>query len=204
MKTLLIFLIATAAWAGEEVKLQGVRVVGGDKKYVELTGKVSLTNNILEFIAVEPGGRDYESLLTVDCKPSALKFGLLLIGCEDGATNGSRLVIEVEWQSAGKSRRVPIETWMLDRHTGKTPAPLPFFFSGSNFVPDLFTSNQVFQADAEQAHIALWWQPSILINVHDAPGSPYQGEAQGFEVNTQLVPPVGTPVKLILRKRDER
>jgi hypothetical protein len=202
MKKLLIFLIACAAWAGDDVKLPGVRIVGGDKKSIELTGKVSLTNNILEFIAVEPGGRDYESLLTVDCKPSALKFGLLLIGCAEGETNGSPLTIDVEWQEAGKPRRIPVEAWLIDRRTGKTPPKLPFFFSGSGFVQDLFTSNKVFQADAEQAHIALWWQPSIVINIRGDSGNPYKSGNSGFEVNSKVIPPVGTPIKLILRQRE--
>ncbi|MEI6084199.1 MAG: YdjY domain-containing protein [Verrucomicrobiota bacterium] len=202
MKSLLIFLLATVAWAGEEVRLPGLRIVGGDKKSVELTGKVAQTNSILEFLTVEPGGRDYESLLTVDCKPSALKFGLLLIGCDEGETNGSPLTIDVEWQAAGKAHRSPVESWLIDRHTGKPPVKLAFFLSGSGFVPDLFTTNKLFQADVEQAHIALWWQPSILINVHGESGNPYRDDAQGFEANPQVVPPIGTPIKLILRKRD--
>lgn len=200
MKKVLIFLIACAAWAGDDVKLPGIRIVDGDKKSIELTGKVSQTNNILEFIAVERGGRDYESLLTVDCKPSALKFGLLLIGCAEGETNGSPLAIDVEWQTAGKPRRQPVETWLIDRRTGKPPARLPFFFSGSGFVPDLFNSNKVFRADAEQAHIALWWQSSIVINIHGDSGNPYRNDAAGFEVNSKVIPPAGTPIKLILRQ----
>jgi len=202
MKKLLIFLIAGAAWAADDVKIPGVRIVGGDKKYVEVEGKVARYDHVLEFIACEPETRDYESLLTVTCKPSALKFGLLLIGCEDGETNGSPLTIEVEWQDKEKPRRVPVENWLIDRRTGKAPVKLPFFFSGSVFVPDLFTTNKVFQADAEKAHIALWWQPSILINLKGDQGNPYRGDDQGFQVNTNAIPPVGTPVKLILRKRE--
>ena len=75
-------LVQTAALvrAGAVVQLPGLTIRGGDKMLVEATGSVSLTNGILEFIAVEPKGRDYESLLTLNCKPSALKFALLLIG----------------------------------------------------------------------------------------------------------------------------
>ena len=144
---------------GDEVHLPGLRIVGGDKGFVEATGNMSTTNDVLEFVAVEPAGRGYESVVTLDCKPSALKFGLLLIGCQEGLTNGSPLDIHLEWQEGGKLVKSSVESLIIDRHTGMAPKTLPFFFSGSFFGKDLFTTNQIFHSDVEQAHIALWWQP---------------------------------------------
>ena len=186
---------------GEVARLPGLRVQS-EEKLVEATGRISLTNGILEFIAVETGGRDYESLLTLTCRPSALKFALLLLGLPAGETNGAPLRLDIEWDVAGQSHRVPVETLLLDRATGQPPAPLLFIFSGSFFGPDLTGSNQIFYADIEQAHVALWWQPSVLINVRGDRGNPYRGDDQGFEVNSKLVPQAGTPVKLIFRPRE--
>jgi len=187
--------------SGEVVQLPGLRVQA-EEKTVEAIGAISLTNGILEFIAVETGGRDYESLLTLTCRPSTLKYALLLLGLREGVTNGAPLRLDVEWEIAGKSHRVPVEKLLRDRATGKSPAALPFIFSGSFFGPDLTGSNQVFHADVEQAHVALWWQPAVLINVRGDQGNPYRGEDRGFEVNSKLVPAVGTPVKLILQSRE--
>jgi hypothetical protein len=187
---------------GDEIRLPGLRITGGATKTIEATGKLATTNDILEFVACEINGRDYESLLALECKPSALKFALLLIGCTEGETNGSPLTLEVEWTENDRPRRVPVESLLIDRATGKAPPPLPFFFSGSAFTRDLFTSNLVFQADADQAHVALWWQPSILINLRGDTGNPYRGDDQGFAANPATVPKAGTPVKLILRKRE--
>ena len=169
---------------------------------VTADGRIALTNGILEFLAVEPGGRDYESLLTLTCRPSVLKFALLLVGLPEGATNGAVLRLDIEWETGGKTNRRPVEALVLDRRTGKSPAGLPFVFSGSFFGPDLSGTNQIFQADLEQAHIALWWQPAALINLRGAAGNPYRSDDEGFEVNPQLVPPVGTPVKLLFRRRE--
>lgn len=193
--------LALSPARGEVAQLPGLRVES-EAKIVEATGQIALTNGILEFIAVEAGGRDYESLLTLTCRPSALKYALLLLGLRDGATNGTPLRLDVEWAVAGRPHRVPVETLLLDRTTGQLPAPLPFIFSGSGFGPDLTGSNQVFLADIEQAHVALWWQPAVLINVRGDRGNPYRGDAQGFAVNAQLVPKAGTPVKLIFRARE--
>ncbi len=193
--------LALSRVSGEVVQLPGLRVQA-EEKTVEATGAISLTNGILEFIAVETGGRDYESLLTLTCRPSALKYALLLLGLREGATNGAPLRLDLEWEVAGQPRRVPVEKLLRDRATGQSPSVLPFIFSGSFFGPDLTGSNQVFHADVEQAHVALWWQPAVLINVRGDRGNPYRNEDQGFEVNSKLVPATGTPVKLIFQSRE--
>ena len=192
---------ALGSVSGEVAQLPGLRIQS-EEKIVEATGHVALTTGILEFVAVEAGGRDYESLLTLTCRPSALKFALLLLGLHEGETNGAPLRLDVEWNVAGKPYRVPVETLLLDRTTGKSPASLPFIFSGSSFGSDLTGSNQIFYADVEQAHVALWWQPAVLINVRGDRGNPYRGDDQGFEVNSKLMPKAGTPVKLIFRPHE--
>ena len=194
-------LLLATAHAGDEVQLPGLRVDGAQHS-VTAAGHIALTNGILEFLAVETGGRDYESLLTLTCRPSALKFALLLVGLTEGETTGTVLRLDVEWAAGGKTNRVPAESLLLERRTGRVPSGLPFIFTGSFFGPDLSGTNQIFHADLEQSHIALWWQPSALINVRDANGNPYRGDDQGFEVNSKAVPPVGTPIQLLFRRRE--
>ncbi len=198
------------AQSGSVVSLPGLTIHGGEKGFVEATGKMALTDGILEFVAVDAKGRDYESLLTLDCKPSELQFALLLIGCETGAVPGhakagekpgSPLVLEIEWQDQGRARRVPVEQLLVDRRTRKSPESLPWVFNGSYFARSPITNRDVFQADEEQAFIALWWEPSILINLGVEYGDPYRGDKQGFEVKTAVAPAKDTPIKLILRKR---
>ncbi len=197
---------------GEVLKLPGLIIHGGEKKFVEATGKVVLTDGILEFIAVETGGREYESLLALDCKPSALQFALLLIGCEPGTVPqlakagqkiGDRLTLEVAWEVEGKPKRLPAEQLLVNRKTKKRPAKLPWIFTGSHFATDPLSGREVFLPDAEQAFISLWWSSAVVINLGGEYGNPYRGDDQGFEVNTKLIPPEGTPVTLILRKLND-
>lgn len=199
------------ARAGSVVHLPGLTIHGGKEKFIEATGRIALTDGILEFIAVEPEGRDYESLLILHCRPSALQFALLLIGCEPGTSAhvarpgeklGTALRMEVEWQSDGKAQRHPVEKLIINRRTGKPPAKLPWVFTGSHFVKNPVTEREEFLSDAEQAFIALVWQPGIVINLGGEHGDPYRGDDLGFEVNKAAVPPKGTPVKLILRPQD--
>ena len=215
MKTMILVVAAALLWsvaAGAEttVRLPGLVVHGDGEPYIEAAGKIALTNGILEFVAVEPGGRDYESLLTLDCKPSVLQSALLLIGCETGAVRqtavsgkmGTPLALEVVWVAGGKARRVPVASLLVDRTAQKQPPALPWVFNGSYFTTHPITSNRVFQADEEHAHVALWWQPSIPINLGGDFGNPYKNDAHGFEANSAALPPKGTPVTLILRKRN--
>lgn len=205
---------AAASPAVNEIALTGLKIVPADPPHIEAEAAVALREGILEFITVEPQGREYESLLTLKAKPSALQFALLLIGCEPGHDpaagmppswkpqfdKGSRLRIEVQWQANGATHRVPVEHWLRDRKTGQAPDRLEWVFNGSFFNRDL-DGNPIFQADSEEAHISLWWNPAIPINVVGEFGIPYQGPDLGFEVFTDRVPPVGTPVTLILRKQ---
>ena len=202
MRFALAILLAAQLATAENARLPGGVQVNGMEGRITAAGHVALTNGILEFVAVQAGGRDYESLLALDCRPSVLKSALLLLGWPEGATNGAALRLDVEWKAGDKMQRVPVETWLLDRSTGKPPVKLTFFFSGSFFGSDLTGSNQVFHADVEQAHVALWWQPAVLINVHGDRGNPYRNDAQGFEVNSPRVPPAGTPVQLIFRRQE--
>jgi len=203
-------LVDTAALmrADGVVRLPGLVIHGGTNQFVEASGSVCLTNGILEFIAVEPKGREYESLLALDARPSAMKFALLLIGCNPGPvpdaakpdqSPGDDLSIEVAWEDQGTARQVPVQQWLLDRKTRQPPADLRWIFTGSGFVQGI-NGQEVFLADGEQAFISLWVNPAILINPARDFGNPYQGNDQGFQVNRAAVPSLGTPVKLILRK----
>jgi hypothetical protein len=185
--------------AGNEIRLPGLVIHDTAPPYVEAAAAISITNGILEFIAVEPEGRDYESLLTVTAKPSALQFALLLIGCETGTVKQAKSNIAIEIEHNGK--RFPVEQWLIDRKTKQPPANLRWVFNGSYFAINPLTEKPAFRADSEQAHIALWWQPSIVVNLADERGNPYKGDDQGFDVNTAAVPPTGTPVKLIFRAK---
>jgi hypothetical protein len=193
---------------GESVRLPGLVIHTAEPKSVEATGKICLEDGILEFLAVEVGGRDYESLLTLETKPSALKFALLLIGCEPGpipretppgGKSGDRLAIQIEWETDGVTKRVPAEQLLLDRRTKQPARDIEWVFTGSHFMKD-FEGREAFASDLEEAFVALWHQPTVMINVGGDYGNPYRDDQEGFDINKALAPPVGTPVKLIFGK----
>lgn len=70
----------------------GVRVLP-NKGGLEIQGLVCMEEGVLDFLAVMRGGREYESILTLECKPSALHAALLAIGAKPGPTPAY-----IEWQ----------------------------------------------------------------------------------------------------------
>jgi hypothetical protein len=202
-----------------DVNLPGV-VVRAKEKVVEAEGTICLNAGILEFLAVTAKtpniDREYESVLALKCKPSHLKAALLLIGCKEGDVSaevlgprlrpgdkprpeGERLTLSVEWKAGDKTVRVRAEELLLDRATKKPAKDVPWTFTGSAFGKD-WDGNQIFLGDTEGAFVALWYNMSAVINVDARPGNPYRGDAEGFEINKELIPKLNTPVRFIIEQ----
>lgn len=112
----------------------------------------------------------------------------------------SYLTIEAELrQPDGSWRRQPLESLLVNRSTGKPPGRLRWAFTGSFFRRDENTGEEYFIADVERSLIALWYDPTALINLAADIGNPYRSEDGGLEATATQRPPKGTPVRLVLR-----
>lgn len=202
---------------------------------ISIEGSVCLERGILEYLAVAPGGKEYESLFRLHCRPMHLQQVLLMAGYEIGepaaeargdysadqskraadaplaatppadywsktAGTPTRVAIDVEVQDdAGAWVRRPVEAYLVDRETGWPPERLRWVFTGSYFVEGDAERPGFFAADRARSVIALWYDPTCLLNLADDVGNPYRGEDAGLEVNPATLPPRDTPMRLILR-----
>ena len=205
------------AEGGKPPVVGGVRLLP-DGKGLEIEGRVCLAEGILDFVAVIEKGREYESVLALKCKPSALHAALLAMGAKPGPTPaflrwrkkredeappkrvGSKLLITVEWKDEdGKTRHVPAQSLLFNRKTKKVePTSNPWIFTGSYFGKNL-DGKQVYVADIDGAVISVVSDGGAVINLAEDAGNPYDDAEQGFVVNTKVVPKVGTPVKVTIR-----
>ena len=218
--------------------LPGVRL---DRKAraIAVDGAVCLEAGILEYLAVARGGKEYESVFRLHCRPAHLQQALLMAGYEvtqvlptargdfdaapataprsrpsgapqpvgppskywqKKATPPAHIEISIEVkESQGAWVRRPIETYLIDRRTGAPPQRLRWVLTGSYFQRLSPDEPGVFAADETRSIIALWYDPSCLLNLAQDVGNPYRGEALGLELNSSVLPPVDTPVRLILR-----
>ena len=115
----------------------------------------------------------------------------------------SYLIIEVELQQPdGSWRRQPLETLLVNRATGKPPSRLRWAFTGSFFRRDEKNGEEYFIADVEKSLIALWFDPTALVNLAADMGNPYRSEDGGLEAAKANRPPKDTPVRLVLRPQE--
>jgi hypothetical protein len=109
------------------------------------------------------------------------------------------VMIDVDVQQAeGSWQRRPIETLLVDRRTGRAPPRLAWAFTGSFFFEDRRTHLEFFAADAEQSLVALWYDPTALLNLTRDVGNPYRGDASGLAVDAAMPLKRGTLVRLVL------
>lgn len=176
-------------------------------------GKVNMADGNLEYLIVTTEGATHESLLSTGVQPSDLHFSMLLLGAKGAGLEapapedapppqinrqylehaprlkGDRISIRVKWSAGGMEKSVPVEDWILNTETKKPAARGPWLYTGSMF------RNGQFLAQLDGAHAALVTYPAALIN------NPRKGSDNdlAWEVNTRAVPPVDTPVEIVIQ-----
>ncbi len=157
----------------------------------------------LEFLAVVTGTNEYEAVVRSAAKPSDLHLALLLIGLKPGqpvryseATKtwlppeGPPVAIDFEYQKDGRPVRVPAYRWMRDVHTKAAAQPFTWAFTGSRTIDGTYVADQTGSLVGVINN-----ENSVL----DVPALRSRAlEARDYERNTDLLPPTGTPVVMVL------
>lgn len=176
-------------------------------------GKVNMNEGPLEYALVTTEGATHESLLSTEVQPSDLHFSMLLLGAKGAGImtpgpddapppqinkeylqhapklKGDRIQISVKWKAGAVEKTTPIEDWIVNTETKKAAPRGPWIYNGS-----MFQGGQ-FRAQAEGAFAALVTYPAALIN------NPRKGSDDDlvWEVNKKAVPPVDTPVEIVIK-----
>jgi len=199
-----------------ESSLKGIEIQG-DQRRVIVEGYVCLTEGILEYLAVAAGGKEYESVLALRCKPSDLHLALIAIGGTPGdlasefmadveslptglrrtGRPGSRFNVLVRWTVNGEYRTVPATDFLLDRRSRRPPEAAEWILTGSYFVKDPESDKELYLADLDLSIVAVYYDPAALFNLPLVVGNPYRGDLEGFSLNTDAVPKKGTEVQVI-------
>ncbi len=190
-----------------EIDRQGRRVIVDAKVMLQKGEGEGVC--MLEFLMCRTGAKDHETLLSTDALPSSLHAALLALALAPGrpaqwvtpegkkpvfiSPAGAALLITVQWtDKSGKVREVPATDWMMEVATKKKMHETRWIFVGSDFLDD-----GRYWADVEGLHISVTNFASSVIDV------PFRSTSEDalreFAVNTAVVPPKGTPVKLIIK-----
>ncbi|MFC1671900.1 YdjY domain-containing protein [Planctomycetota bacterium] len=192
-----------------------------EKKSVTATGKVCLTKGIVEYLIVAGGGKEYESVLSMDAKPSHLHAALLMVGGQVGKVAeelmgddkakakdkpdkaASLFTMNVEWIDDGKKVSFPGEMLLHDREKKTTGRDLAWAFTGSMFYK-LEDGRERYLADEDGSIVATYYDDGAILNLAVQSKDPYRGSSFGYEVNEKRIPPKGTTVLITfaLKKKE--
>jgi hypothetical protein len=194
--------------------------IDADRKRVVLRGGVCLREGPLELFAcihrwvedefaeggkVRRGTKEYESVVTVNTTAAHVHTALLAVGAEPGGpvrftpeyepASGTRIDVLLSWEDAdGKRQESKAQEWIQSVQTGESMEH-SWVFAGSGF--------RVNEATGERRYLG---EAGNLICVSNFPDAvmdiPVQSSAANaallFEAFTERIPPVGTPVTILL------
>ena len=185
----------------ENVYQLGNVVFNINKREVTLPGEINIVGEDanIEFFACGKLGKTHESILIVDAEPIYILTALGVLDFEPGRNLavegdprvpiGSSVEIWVEWQQgdAVVSRRARELVWNAFRE--QPMQETPWIFTGGRIKNEQFTT-QLFHNI-----IAVYRDPDSLFN-HPLPTGT---DDRTYRVNTDVIPPKGTKVKVIIR-----
>jgi hypothetical protein len=186
-------------WDGPIASLGSVRLDSAAKT-VAATGWVNQLSGAIEVLAAGPKGKLHEAAFVLHLNPLDLQAALLLAGLKGGAPmegigkgppEGTPVDIFVEWDHDGQPRRERAEAfvWQI-----REDAPLPE-------QPWIFTGSMVkdgrFMAFAEETLVATYWDPQAIVNVPP----PFGDDDERLHANPRLMPPFGTPIRMVFAPR---
>jgi hypothetical protein len=173
---------------------------------VIVDGLVSLRRGMLEMFACTRNTKEHESVVSVNTQAFLVHAALMRLGAEPGhpvqfvpeyrPPSGTEIAIDVQWRDAdGKQQTARAQDWVRDVRTQKAMTH-PWVFAGSRFWIDEETGKQYYQAEGGDFICVSNFGTAML----DVPiESSQSNEALEFEAFTEQIPPLGTPVRLLLR-----
>ncbi len=198
-------------------ELPGGIVVDKEKKTVTVPAKIAPRKiNDPRYTEIYPieviacaefpkGQKAHETVITVDVKPSDVHKALESLGLkagkpanagagEDAKAEGPELKVSLELPN-GKT--VPIEKTLVDKKTGKTMPALKWHFTGSVMKKlDPNKPDETYGADTTLTLIGIF--PVTDETVIQSNLTMKDEPIVKMETNKALLPPEGTPVKLVI------
>jgi hypothetical protein len=174
-------------------------------KRVFIGGKIARTEGQLEMFACLKNTKEHESIVSANTKAVNVNAALIALGANPGSpvqfrpefkpASGPEIEVTVIWTDKdGKRQQTRAQEWIRDLKTGKA-LDQPWVFGGSGFWVDESTGQQHFMAE-DGDFICISNFTSAML---DLPVASSQATAElQFEAWTERIPPMGTPVLLVL------
>ena len=185
---------------------------------VIVEGRIAARKGYLEhFLSIFEAGKDHESIVSASFDAQSLHVGLLALGLKPGKpaqffnekreeaykpATGDRVRVDVEYLRDGRWVRQAAQEWVVHSET-KKPLEADWVFAGSYFGEyegDDGKPMKYYAANGGRVICLTNFGSALLdIPVRSADGNPEEGLE--FVANTDVIPPRGTPVRIILEPK---
>ena len=176
---------------------------------VIVDGYVSLREGFLEMLACLAGTKEHESILAVRSKAQTVHAALLAIGAKSGhpvqfrpkfaPPTGTEIDIELQWlDDKGKWQKARAQDWIRDSKT-KKPMTQPWVFAGSGFWKDEQGKDFYMAESGDFICVSNFTTAMLDIPIE----SSQSNEGLLFEADTEKIPPLVTPVRIVLTPKLE-
>ena len=141
---------------------EALQILENEQKIV-LTGEISKAlgtydehlQGAVEYLLCGQAGKEYESIIVVNSSAKEIHDAMLKLGVERGTppmydeekdemigATGTGVLVFVEWESNGETKRVRGEDLLYNMQTQKSMQHVAWIFSGSREVPDLDSEDE--------------------------------------------------------------
>ena len=161
----------------------------------------------IEVVACWPfpkGQKAHETVVTFDVKPSDVSKALESFGLKPGKqanetdpASGPELKIFLEMPSASGTKRIPIEQSLVDKKTNRAMPKLKWHYTSCAMKkPNPDKPDEVYAADIRGTLICVF---PVTDEVVIQTNLLFKDQSLlKLETNKKILPPIGTPVKLII------
>ena len=171
---------------------------------VVMIGQVCQTNAALEMFACLWQTKEHEAIVTVDVEAFKVHAGLLAIGAEAGhpvrfqpeytPAEGSEIEISVSYKDKeGKRQTVRAQDWIQDTGTEKAMTH-NWVFGGSGFWEDRDGKKHYMAEGGDFICVSNFSTAMLDLPVESSQAN----SARLYKAFTERIPPIGTPVTLVL------
>lgn len=180
-------------------------------KRVVMLGQVCLTEGVLEMFACLANTKEHESVVAVPTKAFLVHAALLAIGAKQGRpvqfdpryvpASGSEIEVTVYWKNKkGEVQSARAQDWVRNIKTRKAMKH-PWVFPGSRFWDNEVTGQRVYEAESGD-FICVSNFPSAMLDLPIK--SSKENNELMFQAFTEHIPPLGTPVTVVLTPKAEK
>ncbi len=197
----------------KQPKLEHI-VIDREHGHIDVEAQVTLREGEwLELLACTKG-KEHESILTMQARPSQVHLALLMLGLKPGhpmrwqrddqaeggykivEATGPKVAITLLYEKEGKTIEVPAHEWVVNRNTGKTLPDNIWLFTGSSFEKIEDEEREIYAADVNGTAITLVTFGDDLL-ARDTKMTNQNDEATWI-ARTRFIPPLETKVTIRL------